>query len=97
MRPPLNLWGRLAHFHWIIPRYDVMFVGPLLIISLGAAAFYAWGNLALPFKALAPIAIAVQVFVALTCPPSLADWQLTGEHRIVPAMINQASELQQTP
>ncbi|MEX0704335.1 MAG: hypothetical protein WD069_19700 [Planctomycetales bacterium] len=94
--PPINLWGRLATFRWIIPRYDVVFVGPLLVVLLAVTTYHAAVQVQLHGEVVSPLLVAAQLFIILTCPPSLDRWRLTGKHRIVPATSTQAGELQQT-
>lgn len=92
--PPISFWGRVRTFRWIIPRYDVVFVAPLLILALLATLIWVpeWD---LPHGRLLSAITAAYVFVALGFPPSLEKWRLTGSHRIIPAVPKQ--EMQQLP
>jgi hypothetical protein len=80
---PISLWGRIVTFRWIVPGYDQVFVGPIgtfLTGSLGIGAFLTWRW---PGDAALPACFALTLFVALSCPPSLKHWRLTGQHRLV--------------
>ena len=92
--PPISFWGRVRTFRWIIPRYDVIFVAPLLILALVATLFWepVWDIR--PGRILAAIT-AGYVFIALGFPPTLEEWRLTGSHRIIPTV--QKQEMQQLP
>jgi hypothetical protein len=80
---PISLWGRIVTFRWIVPGYDRVFVGPVctfLTGMLGLVAFLTWK---LPGDSALPACFALTLFVALSCPPSLKRWRLTGRHRVV--------------
>jgi hypothetical protein len=81
--PPISLAGRLATFRWIIPGYDQIFLGPVLVV-LGmalAVALGAWSGLG-P-RVSSAMAVSFLVLLALTSPPTWRRWRLTGHHRIV--------------
>jgi hypothetical protein len=85
--PPINLWGRIFTFRWIIPRYDYVFIGPLCMVLFGAtlpAALYAIG---LGASFCVPIGLAAVYASAVLIGPSFDTWQLTGNHRVNPALV----------
>lgn len=92
---PISLLGRLMTFRWIIPGYDVVFAVPLLIASWGYGATILTFEFGWSILITAPALVGGQLLLALACPPSLDQWRLTGNHRIVHGAI-QAAELQQT-
>ena len=85
--PPISLWARLRTMRWIIPGYDVVFVAPLLILLLNAIAitivhWHPWTVIIA-----APLLVAGSLFLALICPPTYANWHLTGQHRHSPGRL----------
>ncbi len=77
-RAPISILGRICTGRWIIPGYDVCSVGPFLSL-VGAIAVYA-----LTPREISPsLAITTSLLLALITPPGLAQWRLTGKHRIV--------------
>ncbi|WP_165248997.1 hypothetical protein [Paludisphaera soli] len=79
---PMSVWGRIRTGLWVIPGYDVMFVGLALIIVapvVVVAAGRAWG---VPWSITGSIAPAATLFVALATPPGLRRWRLVGRHRM---------------
>ncbi len=93
--PPLGLLGRLRTGRLLIPRYDIIFLGPLLIllINFGVPFVADWAGLTM--ISTMPLVVGLMVFAALATPPSLDAWRLTGSHRIIAAMQWQSSEFQQ--
>lgn len=94
--PPLNLRGRLATFRWIIPRYDQVFGPSVLIAVLWAFGSSIMAAAGIPLLYGVPLMLAMMTAIALTMPPSLDTWRLTGGHRITPQMQNQKAEMVQT-
>ena len=86
---PLNLWGRLLTFRWIVPGYDQVFVGPMLTIAMAPLSVAFFYHLGWPAQVFLPITGGLVIFAAIATPPSLRRWRLTGQHRIVPAFTNQ--------
>jgi hypothetical protein len=84
--PPINLWGRLVTFRWLIPGYDQAFVGlccSFVSSSLAPAVLQSCG---LPMDAAMPISFALALLLLTSIGPRLDVWRLTGEHRIVPGL-----------
>jgi hypothetical protein len=84
--PPISLWGRLATGRLIIPRYDAVFVAPVLAVVVGVAGPLAF---ALPgLRAYAYVGAAVGTGLAfailLTLGPDRTAWRLTAPARLVP-------------
>lgn len=80
--PPIDLWGRLATFRWIIPGYDQIVVGPVCALLVGPSTIMMapwWG---LPAEVAIPIALSLVILVTLVARPSLVQWRLTGHHRL---------------
>lgn len=82
--PPISIVGRLATFRWIIPGYDVIFVAPFCTFFFPSATYFAlvwWG---VTGDVSGPICLAQGFFITFNMGPSLRQWELTGQHRIVP-------------
>lgn len=84
--PPISLWGRLLTFRWIIPGYDRVFVAPILTLLVGTACMVTIDHFSLPREIAQPISVTLTLLVALCAGPTLSNWQLTGAHRITPAL-----------
>jgi hypothetical protein len=85
--PPINIWGRLTTGRLIIPGYDQVVLAPFAVLAVGIAAWYV--PLWLEFNPIfaTPIALAMMWWIIWGMPPSLRQWRLTGNHRIVPAVM----------
>jgi hypothetical protein len=81
--PPISFLGRLATGRWIIPCYDQVFAAPLLAAATGYALGTLSAYLGLDPLFSHPVVVAVVLFICLGLGPSLTDWRLTGEHRLV--------------
>lgn len=93
--PPISFAGRIVTLRWIIPGYDqaALFI-VLAVIALPAGAILVGvlsGLLGLDMHQALPLFPASLVLIALTSPPKLRRWRLTGRHRLVPA-INKATQ-----
>lgn len=80
--PPLSWTARILLRHPIIPGYDRMLVAPLLVSVGGVGAammLYAW-NLYPPL--FAGVMVSTLVALLLGLPPTLRNWQLTGQYRM---------------
>jgi hypothetical protein len=81
---PINVWGRLFTFRWIIPGYDKVFVAPLLAVALAIVTGGMIHKFYIDPLAVVPVAVACTTMIALNLGPSLQDWRHTGNHRISP-------------
>jgi hypothetical protein len=84
--PPLSLMGRLALARPIIPGYDQVFIAPLLVVTVTAAAYLIalWSGL--DRLVVASVAVGLSWWILLGMGPSLQTWRLTGNHRISPGV-----------
>ncbi len=80
--PPISLLGRIRTFHWIIPGYDKVFLGPICTILVGLLAFDRFRPAGLDDLNFLPFALAIAIVVTLDTGPSLSTWRLTGQHRM---------------
>ncbi|MGD9856775.1 MAG: hypothetical protein AB7U20_17645 [Planctomycetaceae bacterium] len=95
-RPPISLAGRWFTGRWVIPRYDLVIAPALLVLAV-----YGMGTSILPLLGVprvvgGPPLLSLMTLIALTMPPSLSGWRLTGKHRIVPSMQIQQGSFVQT-
>jgi hypothetical protein len=84
--PPISFGGRIATFRWIIPGYDQasLFIWLTILAFPSVIALHAY--LGMDPRQAAPVLSALLVLIALTSPPTLRRWRLTGQHRLVPAI-----------
>lgn len=83
--PPISLPGRLATGRLVIPRYDVIFVAPVLAVAAAAVGPVCAAALGQPAYLGSAIGSGVAFAVLLTMGPERARWQLTAPARLVPA------------
>jgi hypothetical protein len=81
---PLSLWGRVRTGRLIIPRYDIVFVAPLVTLVVCALVPLISVSTALSNELILALSLAAPVICALELGPSYLDWHTTGGHRIVP-------------
>ncbi len=89
---PISVGGRIATFRWIIPGYDqaALFIvlTPLAIAMMIGLTMY----LQMDRYQTIPAFAALLVLIALTTPPKLRRWRLTGQHRLVHAIHKTSQE-----
>jgi hypothetical protein len=75
---PINLWGRLFTFRWIIPSYDAAFV-PLAAFPLTALCLFlfVW-DLQMPLIHAIPLSTGVFLYIVFVTSPRLEKWRLTS-------------------
>ena len=95
--PPISLRGRIRTGRLIIPRFDVVFLAPLAILATGAGVCALTSLYDLSIEIAVPLLNGAMLFVALAMPPTRYEWQLTGDHRIIPTLGAHSAEFQQTP
>ena len=84
--PPISFGGRITTFRWIIPGYDqaILYIPLAIVVLPSVMVFVAY--LGMDPRQATPAVAALLVLIALTFPPSLRRWRLTGQHRLVPAI-----------
>jgi hypothetical protein len=90
--PPISLMGRLALGRLLIPGYDQVFVAPFLAALIGAAMVGVTSCSGLQPLIFTSLGIALSVWILLGVGPGLDAWRLTGNHRIVPLLLNLGSD-----
>ena len=86
---PMNFFGRLRTFRWIIPAYDKCVVGPLSIFAVavvgGLTGFF---GLQIPLRILTPLMVTLTIWTAALAGPTPRVWKLTAPARLVPGRLN---------
>ncbi len=82
-RSPINIWGRLLTFRWIIPRYDCVFVAPFCNLLVLGGFTYLNRATGLSLLVIAPGAVFLSVLASLNLGPRLADWKMQHPCRIM--------------
>ena len=90
--PPISLWGRLLTLRWIIPGYDKVFLAPMGTFLVSGLIIYLSDRQGMDPLIYMPCAFAMAMLVALAGGPTLKSWRLTGNHRIVPALLSAANK-----
>jgi hypothetical protein len=94
--PPISLMGRLATFRWIIPGYDKVFLAPIIGAGLVMGGPFAINEIGLAWEFGIPVLVGLLMTMALSMPPSLDEWRLTGHHRVVAAVQFQQQQFVET-
>jgi len=80
--PPISILGRLATRRFIVPRYDRVFVAPLLAMFV----LFAGMSFLMPNRKVGtwemPLIMMACLWLNLNLGPSLKSWRLTGGHRL---------------
>ncbi|KPK74611.1 MAG: hypothetical protein AMJ79_13650, partial [Phycisphaerae bacterium SM23_30] len=80
---PISFLGRIFTFRWIIPRYDKIFLAPLIIISTAISPFLLFGRSCVGINGLMLATIFLVILLTFILPPSLKSWRLTGHYRLL--------------
>ncbi|HIJ65232.1 MAG TPA: hypothetical protein HPP77_04705 [Candidatus Hydrogenedentes bacterium] len=80
--PPISLWGRVCTLRLIVPRYDVVFLAPILSVFCGLGIPWTLMKWGVPAAFMIPASIPLALLPLLNAGPSLPRWWLTGGHRI---------------
>jgi hypothetical protein len=81
--PPISIWGRFATRQYLIPAYDVVFVTPLIVATMGLPCYGALYLAGVPAITSAAITSTLLIGLACTGGPRLRAWQLTAPSRLV--------------
>lgn len=80
--PPISLWGRLRTGRLIIPKYDAVFLAPLVALLAGFAVFLIGVSLGINPLYFGPVEVIITLMILLIMGPKLKEWQLTAPCRI---------------
>lgn len=84
--PPISLWGRLMTGRLLIPKYDVVFVAPLLAIVVTIVCPAWLPDTGLSFVAATAVGAGLAAAILTMVGPDRARWQLTAPARLVPVI-----------
>jgi hypothetical protein len=80
---PLSLLGRIATGRVLIPGYDRVYMAPAAVLLTSILVPLLLSRLAAPAPVIAGATVSATFFVAFGAGPSLIDWHLTGDHRLI--------------
>ena len=80
--PPIPLRGRVFAVRPILPRFDIVWIGPIVMVLLACVLPVSLLRAGAPAGAAIGITSAVVLFAMINAPPTLARWQLTGQQRM---------------
>jgi hypothetical protein len=78
--PPISLLGRICTGRLIIPQYDKVFLAPICVVLAGTMLPFALAGMSPVWSF--ELSFFAALFLALSLPPKLRDWRLTGPYRI---------------
>jgi hypothetical protein len=82
-----SLDGRFRLRMFIIPRFDVVLVAPLLAAGTAVALWWSLKGLGAPLEFVIVIPVVAALWIVLVCPPTLGVWDLTGGHQLSPGPV----------
>ena len=82
-QPPISFLGRICTGHLIIPGYDVVFLGPLVILITSIFMPSLLKTVNIPAHIAYELSISICVFLASAFPPIYEEWHYTGKHRYI--------------
>lgn len=86
---PIGFWGRVLTFRWIIPKYDQVFVAPILILATAAAVGLSCKYLLnLVPATIFPITAVAALWCFLLIGPDPVRWKLTAPARLHAGRLN---------
>jgi hypothetical protein len=80
--PPTSLLGRICTGRLIIPQYDKVFLAPICVLLAGTLLPFALVRAGMNPVWSFELSFFSALFLALSLPPKLRDWRLTGPYRI---------------
>jgi hypothetical protein len=78
---PISWIGRLLTGRFIVPKYDVVFAAPILIVLMGIAGSMVCGSIRSGRCLVMPVIFFLLWVMALGLGPSKRKWVLTGGHQ----------------
>ena len=80
--PPISFLGRIWTGRLIIPQYDKVFLAPLCVLLAGTLLPSVLVRIGMSSVWSFELSFFAVLFLALSLPPKLRDWRLTGAYRI---------------
>lgn len=92
--PPISILGRITTLQLIIPGYDLVIAAPASALAVGVIFWYVpeWLDVRPIF--VTPIGFILIWWIVMAMPPSLRQWRLTGNHRVVPGVMSNVQSTQ---
>lgn len=81
--PPISMWGRLRTGRLILPRYDLVFLGPAATAAVAILLPTVLINAGVSFAAAIGLTATATTLSLLKAPPTYRHWALTGQYRMV--------------
>ncbi|HUG89574.1 MAG TPA: hypothetical protein VML55_01990 [Planctomycetaceae bacterium] len=81
--PPISLRGRVGTGRLIVPGYDRVLLAPAVAALAGAGIPFAFRMAGWDLQIGLAISTAATLLAILSLGPTLEEWRLTGNHRIV--------------
>ncbi len=82
LRSPITPFGRIATGRLIIPKYDHVFVTPLIAPFMGPLVYSVLTLIGFSFNIALATAFGITLYVYLMGGPTVRKWTLTGHHRV---------------
>jgi len=82
-RPPISIWGRLFTLRLIVPSYDVLFIAPILLCSIGIGLPVWLDGIGMKSNWAMSITLCVELFLLVLMTPSLHSWRLRPPMRMI--------------
>jgi hypothetical protein len=80
--------GRIFTLRWIIPGYDQVFIAPIFSLAATILWCLAGDRMDWPASTVIPVGMFLTLFLTMGMGPSLAEWRLTGQHRLSPGELS---------
>ncbi len=79
-KAPIGCYTRVLTGNLIIPKYDIIFVGPLVCSALGILVFFIADRIGVYSPVCIAIGTTLVIFGMLVVKPSMIDWRLVGHN-----------------
>lgn len=80
--PPISFFGRICTGRLIIPGYDIVYIGPGVVLLTGIFLPSLLRMIGVPTYVAYEVSISMCIFLGLAIPPSFETWVYTGHNRI---------------
>ncbi len=79
---PISFWGRISNGYYIIPRHDIVFIAPLIIVVIAVFSIIFFPQTKSVLIWWMDGSVFLLLLTAIGCPPSLQQWRYTGAFSI---------------
>jgi hypothetical protein len=80
---PITLFGRILAGHWFIPRYDIVYFGPIVSSIVAVGAPFGLMAAGLPRVQAIPVTVFLLLFSLFAVGPSRRMFDLCGAYRLI--------------